>query len=278
MKYYIYQNEGSSSTQKVLEAFAAPLQNVEFVSYDRGFVYEPDSILVLRSRSKEASEIIKKCWDSKYTDNPQHFIFIDTGFFNEPGVKKYHRIAINHFQNTMVNARTPDKRLLEKFPQIQTKAWRTGGETILLCPPSEKSLGAYPNLSVDLWIERILNVLHTNFPDKSLLVRGKPTPEQRRNGNSLQKALENPDIFAVATFQSGAASEAAIDGVPVFCDRNNAAYAVASTDMLRAIRPSRDMWLNSLAYDQWTLEEMASGEALHNIMRFRTSMKLERLS
>jgi hypothetical protein len=69
----------------------------------------------------------------------------------------------------------------------------------------------------------------------------------------------------VVTFNSNAAVEAVIAGVPaISMDHGSMAFGVTSHDLVlpeNAIRPDRTQWAWDLAHTQWTLDEFRSGLA-----------------
>lgn len=73
----------------------------------------------------------------------------------------------------------------------------------------------------------------------------------------------------VVTYSSNAGVEAVIAGVPtVAADIGSMAWAVTGRDPVGPVpTPDREQWAASLAYTQWTLAEMASGEAWAHIRR-----------
>ena len=73
------------------------------------------------------------------------------------------------------------------------------------------------------------------------------------------------DCHAIVTLVSSAAVEAVMLGIPSFCSTYSAAVPVSNCDFNSIETPhyddKRDSWLNSIAYSQFTKEEMRSGEA-----------------
>jgi hypothetical protein len=76
---------------------------------------------------------------------------------------------------------------------------------------------------------------------------------------------------AIVTFNSNAAVDAVIAGIPAFAmDQGSMAWDVTEHDLARIeqpIRPDRDQWAAELAYTQWTQDEMARGWAWHHLFR-----------
>jgi hypothetical protein len=73
------------------------------------------------------------------------------------------------------------------------------------------------------------------------------------------------------TFNSNSGVEALIDGVPAFCaDVGSMIYKIGNRSLISIDvpnRPEREQWLADLAYCQWTLPEMESGEAWAHLSR-----------
>lgn len=72
------------------------------------------------------------------------------------------------------------------------------------------------------------------------------------------------DTHILITHNSNAAVEAVLEGVPVCVSPISAAYPMSTPleDIERPRMPDRTEWLHSLAYGQFTLDEMRSGKAL----------------
>ena len=263
MKYYCYLNTDadgtpSQKTKNVLEALLVN-QEVEYVTYDSGFIN--DGTLVLRSRSPEANNIVRQCWKTG-----QPFVYADTGYFNEAGIKTYHRVTLNHFQRYEIVDRPDVRWRMFQSKGVKDSPWRTIGSKIIVCPPTEKSLGAYDWTSTD-WTDMTVLQLNKTHPDKEIVIRTKPKPEERRAGDSLQNALSDPEVYAVASCHGGVAIEAALMGVPSYVHPHNAAASIAQTDFSSdVVRPDKTKWLHSISYDQFDLEEFRTGLALQAVM------------
>ncbi|HUS98485.1 MAG TPA: hypothetical protein VMX97_17300 [Hyphomicrobiaceae bacterium] len=87
-------------------------------------------------------------------------------------------------------------------------------------------------------------------------IDGAPTIE-----GSLAETLDQAAL--AVTWNSGAAVEAVLAGVPtIACDEGSPAWPVASHGLEAArIWPERETWAAAMAWRQWSLEEIASGEA-----------------
>ena len=104
--------------------------------------------------------------------------------------------------------------------------------------------------------------------DRPIAIRERVADRRERMvNNSLAAALDD-DVFALVTFNSVAATEAILRGIPAFVlAPTNAASPVSSSD-LRQIDtpyyPTKDKiytWACHLAYGQFHIDELRDGSA-----------------
>jgi len=219
--------------------------------------------VVLRGILKH--KIMKQCWaDSR------DFYYMDTGYFgnevslkNRNGWKTYHRIVKNNLQHTEIVSR-PDDRWLAHNRSIPD--WKKTGKKILVVPPGEKPAKFYGINSVE-WITSVVNTIH-QYTDRPVEVRTKPANRlDRVQTNTFEQALAD-DVFAVVTYNSIAAIESILHGIPVFTMAPNAAKPVASQDLTQIENPyyaNTDKlyaWACHLAYGQFHVTELRNGTAM----------------
>lgn len=216
--------------------------------------------LVLRGILKH--KIIKRCWQ-----DGRRFLYMDTGYFgnrphpqNPHGWKVWHRIVPDNFQHGDIITRPADRweRLKIKITPRQT------GTNILIAAPDEKPCQVY-GIELTQWLEDVQSMLQQHT-DRPIVLRQRDPNRQRRLVNDFQTALA--DVHAVVTFNSNAATESVMSGVPVFvlapC---SAAMPVANTDLSQIENPwfpDPDMvqeWCRHLAYGQFHNTELADGTA-----------------
>lgn len=221
---------------------------------------DSNDALVLRGIMKH--KIIKRCWHDH-----RNFLYMDSGYFgngagpqNPHGWKLWHRIVPNNLQHDAIVQRPADR--WEQHQQ-SLKPWRSGSK-ILVAAPDEKPCIFY-GIDLDQWINQTVTTIrqHTNRP---IEIRTRNKNRQQRLADSFQQALE--DVHAVVTFNSVAAVESVLHGVPVFvlapC---NAARPVANLDLSKIDTPwlpDRDLvhaWAHHLAYGQFHIDELKSGKA-----------------
>ncbi|WP_289036478.1 hypothetical protein [uncultured Roseibium sp.] len=193
--------------------------------------------------------------------NNQYFFYFDHAYFSRGHGKNY-RIARNSYEAGAVRV-CPGDRL--DVLDIAVQPWRRGGSSILVCPPTEYFMKAHgcPN-----WLDETLMTLR-HSTDREIVVRRKPKPGE--TVEPIEDAFRRS--FALVTHSSNIAIEAAIAGVPVFVSGTSAAAPIGETDFSRIempVYPDRDAWLRHLAYNQYTMAEIADGTAWRMLLELET--------
>ncbi len=216
--------------------------------------------LVLRGILKH--KIVKRCWQDE-----RPFLYMDSGYFgnranplNPNGWKVWHRIVPDNFQHGEIIPRPSDR--WERL-QITVRPHRPGRK-ILVAAPDEKPCQVY-GIDLNEWIKNTITKLKENT-DRPIELRQRDKNRRNRINNDFQDALN--DVHAVVTFNSNAATEAIISGVPAFvlapC---HAALPVANIrleNIETPFYPDRDFleqWCRHLAYGQFHNTELADGSA-----------------
>jgi hypothetical protein len=219
--------------------------------------------IVLRGILKH--KIMKQCW----TDG-RDFYYMDTGYFgnevnpkNRNGWKKYHRIVKNNLQHIDIVPR-PDDRWLAHNRSIAN--WKKTGRKILVAPPGEKPSKFYGIDPIE-WTNSVVRTIQQHT-DRPIEVRTKPSGRlDRVQTNTFEQALAD-DVFAVVTYNSIAAVESVLHGIPVFTLAPNAAQPVASQDLTQIENPyyadtdKLYAWACHLAYGQFHVAELRNGTAM----------------
>jgi hypothetical protein len=201
------------------------------------------------------------------------YYFMETGYLgnyrsenNTTGRKIYHRIEKNGMQQNRIMD-VPDDRwtALCKFnPALAYHGWRKNpGSKILLIMSTEKPFEYYGD-NKDTWVSNTIATLKANS-DREIVIREKAGRAERTN-DTIYDAL-NDDIWAVVTYNSVAAVEAIQSGIPAFSMAPTAASTISTTDLsLIDYPPKVDeevvyKWLSSVAYGQFSVNELLTGEA-----------------
>lgn len=244
---------------KVMAQFARgcgmPSTHLETWNYD-----DSQAPVVVRGIMKQ--QIIKRCWADQ-----RPFLYIDSGYVgNKPtvenphGWKVWHRVVPNNLQHGAVIARPADRWQRHGIPMPK----RRHGSKILLAAPDAKPCIFY-NIDLDTWIEQTMATIKQHT-DRPIVLRQRERNRQVRLVNNFESALD--DVHAMVTFNSIAATESVLAGVPAFAlAPSNAAIPVANTDLSKIDDPwypdtdQIHAWACHLAYGQFHNSEMLDGTA-----------------
>jgi len=212
---------------------------------------------VLRGIMKH--KIMKRCWQ-----DGRDFYYMDTGYFgnDRPDKKLWHRIVKNDLQHGDIVARPADR--WEKLGI--SVAQRRYGRRIIIAAPDDKPCVFY-GIDREQWLTSVFESIRS-MTDRPVEIRERTKDRQARMfADPLSRVLAD-DVHALVTFNSVAATEAILHGVPAFVlAPSNAALPVANTDLNQIenpLYPDRDKlmaWCHHLAYGQFHLRELRDGRA-----------------
>jgi len=243
-----------------LGRFANGLPNATVIDQNDFNYDKHDGIIVFRGLTKR--KLIENC----KKDN-REFWYVDTGYFgnyrslsNPMGHKNWHRVVINDVQNFNIINKPKDRWDIHKI-KLQN---RKQGDDILLVTPSEKPCKFY-GINLDEWVDNTCREIKKQT-DRTIRIRQKARRQDRVFANTIFDDLDN-NIHCVVTYNSIAATEAVIHGIPAFVQAPNAASKVSNTklkDIENPFFPDENLrlsWVSSLAYSQFHINEMESGKA-----------------
>jgi hypothetical protein len=219
----------------------------------------PDDPVLIRS-------IMKKDLIQERLRTNKTFYYMDSGYvgnypceINPRGYKLFHRIVKNGLQHNEIIER-PDDRWKELGQTVSKR--KIGGRYILVVAPSAKPCRYY-NVKLDNWISTVVSEIkkHTDRPIK---IREKQ-PRSKRLRNTIYDDLNN--CHALVTFNSIAAVESVLYGIPAFTLAPTAADPVCDKDLSLIENPTVNhvdklhAWAHHLAYGQFHIDEFKSGKA-----------------
>ena len=251
-----------SGTDEYINKFARATGDT-IVSTD-DFVYEDSKDpIILRGILKH--KIMQRCWDDR-----RDFYYMDTGYVgnevssvNPNGWKLWHRIVKNNLQHNEIIDRPGDRWDRVKRPIHQ---WKKDGRKILIAKPDEKPMKFY-GLELEEWTANTIATIK-QYTDRPIEIRERAKQRLDRTvHNTLQQALDD-DVFALVTFNSNAATEAILYGIPTFAMAPCTAAKPVSSQDLSLIEtpyyPDKDKvyaWACHLAYGQFHTSELQNGKA-----------------
>jgi hypothetical protein len=168
---------------------------------------------------------------------------------------------------------------------LRLKPWKYNneyGDIIIACQHAHSHQWRNQK-SVQTWVFDSIDLLrqHTN---RKIIVRPHPRSpipgiQHEFKNVILQVPSQIPqtyddfdfdpsDAYAVINWSSNPATQAVIQGIPVFVGPDSLAYDVGCTNLASIngpVMPDRTQWLNDIAYTEWTLEEIEQGIPLKRL-------------
>jgi hypothetical protein len=263
MSGWIFLSKGGEDEYINMLAASAKVEPTNSDHFDYYYDINVDrNQLVLRGILKH--KIMKQC-----LEDGNNFYYMDSGYvgnnvgaFNSQGIKHYHRIVLNDIQHKTIRERPSDR-----WDRLGIKPHpRRTGHKIIVAAPDEKPCKFY-GIDQQQWIQQtVANIKrHT---DRPVVVRERaPKRADRVLNEPLSKVLEE-DVHALVTFNSVAAVESILAGVPAFVlSPSHVAEPVANRDLSmieKLFYPDQDLlmaWCHSMAYGQYHVRELTNGTA-----------------
>lgn len=204
-------------------------------------------------------------------------IYLDKGYCRQkrPDGRagwEYWRVSINdHHPTARLGREMPDSRA--RALRLEFAPYRTAGDQIVIAGSSAKYHDFYGLREPTGYAQRIVQDLRKNFlNERPIIYRPKPSWQQaapvhktRFSGPDQTIGQALAGAWAMVTHGSNAAFEAMLLGVPVIVLGNAIALPISSTKLAEIEAPriatDAERWrlMTSLAWWQWTEEEMADG-------------------
>ena len=184
------------------------------------------------------------------------------------------RLSLNHINNLgfFANKENLDISIPKKLGVSLCDLQKNRSDKIMIATQHKQSLQWQGQKSMEDWIEDKIKILRS-YTDRSIVIRPHPRSPLARNIsgaeiNQPKKLADSYDDFdidynfhCVINFNSGPAVQAAIQGVPIICDRSSLAYPVS--DQIENIEnitlPDREQWFLELCHTEWHIDEIAQG-------------------
>lgn len=249
-KVYCYTvSERIKKTARIMTAFAKGCGGK--VIHDE--VLRLDGIAIIWGQIYSSKRLMQECEEAGIP-----FYQIDNGYFkpaNGNEFSGYYRVTKNKLAKNWIEDRPVDRW---RELGIEMRPWRASNNgQVVLCVPGH-NFGAYLGLSMDVWAVDTKGEL-LNATNRKILIR------EKTRFPPLVEVLDSSISHCVVTHSSNAAVDAIIGGYPAFCDEMCAARPVGNSlsfkDIETPVRPERVAWASSLAYGQFTLDEMEEGLA-----------------
>lgn len=275
MRFRLYREHGALNSPPVFDAFEHGLKSLGHES-----THDADAIPVIWSvlwqgRMKQNQMIYEKC---RLANKP--IVIIEVGNFHRG---QTWRIGVNHINSLGLFAN--DENLDLKRPEflgVKLENFvKNRRPEILIAAQHQYSLQWEGMPTMAKWTTDIVNNIraHTN---RNIVIRPHPrspfsvnlpgvkVEHPKRVQNTYDDFNINYNFHCVVNHNSGPAVQAAINGVPVICDRSSLAHEISGKiqNIEDIILPDRNDWFLKLCHTEWTVEEIRSGAPLKRLEKY----------
>ena len=203
--------------------------------------------------------------------NKIDFYYIDRPYWGETRNPPYYVKIVKNNHLKYWQEDRPDDRFKQSFPW-PIKPWKKDGKNIIVCPPSNAMKEFF---GVHDWLDKTLKTLKENT-DRPIIVKTKGYNPiigydddggykvVGRDNEKPSGPLEWENAHAIVTYNSNISLEATTRGIPCFTDVHNACAPISETDFTKIETPKypeREPLYHSMAYGQFTGDEMRNGYA-----------------
>jgi hypothetical protein len=217
--------------------------------------------------------VVKKDHMMTCKNNNRDFYYIDTGYVgnfpsvgNSSGKKIWHRIVKNDVQHCSTISQPADRwnALVKQDPRLRWTGWKNYNKKILLVLPNPIATRYY-DVDCETWIKETTEQIK-QYSDLPIEIREKGSRSYRNLEYSVYDAFDS-GVYATVAFNSIAALESVLYGIPAFVSVPCAATPLTDNNLANLsnpFRPDADTILNhchSIAYGQFTQEEIINGTA-----------------
>lgn len=213
----------------------------------------------------KSNRLIKRCWGAGVRT-----LMFDKGYVRQGWPNGYWRLSLDahHPTDTTLHKRRYPADRFESLG-LTIKPWRRSGLQILFAGSSAKYHEFNCLVDPTKYARRIIKQLRQQT-DRPIIYRPKPSWRDavRIRGSfysgpkdTLESVLGN--AHCVITHGSNICFEALLEGIPVITLGNGVSRRIGSSyidDVNNPIMGKREQWFHNLAYHQWTIAEMRSGE------------------
>lgn len=194
-------------------------------------------------------------------------IVVENSYLNIRGAKKSFAMSLNRHNGAGMWP-APEYSRFETL-DIELAPWKEAGTHILLLP--QRGVGLPPVAMPRDWPASV--VPRIKRKSRSTLVYVRPHPGMSREARPLEDDFKV--AWSVVTWGSSAATKALVAGIPVFYEFDRwiagpgACYGIDRMSLdtpAHTLMGDRRAMLESLAWAQWSLEEVQTGEPMARLL------------
>lgn len=261
------------NTITLVSAFRSAHHVKYFTALEKGFAKL--GINTIRSTSPQSKIIATWGWRTgkQYRISGHEVLVVERGYIGDR--MNYTSLGWNGLNGYAEFPKYPDdggKRFADHGGEL--KPWKEygTGEYILILGQVRND-ASLQNTNMVEWYSNIAERLKAHY---NLPIYFRPHPESLRRGGyrnipgvanlsgDLQSAIDGA-LFTVS-YNSNSSLDSIIAGVPSYAGEGGMAYELCMSEIGTLRYPDREKRLNEIAHCQWSVDEIASGEALKGLL------------
>jgi hypothetical protein len=280
MKFSLFTDNGALNSKPVFEAFAQGCgQQGHEVVYNS---FDADVAVIWSVLWHGRMTGNKKVWDTFRAKN-KPVIVLEVGAIKRNILWK---VGINGINRDATFGTDRNDSVRANLLGLKLEPWKEQDGHILICTQHDKSEQWATQPSIVNWVLDVIEHIRTQT-NRKIIVR--PHPRCKLNGIQhefnnvvLQKPiyiegtyddfnLNLDNTYALVNWSSNPATEAVMNGVPVYVSEHSLSYDVGNPifgDYNNPKKPDRQQWLNDLAYTEWSVPEISQGIQLKRLTSF----------
>jgi len=280
MKFSLFTDNGALNSKPVFEAFAQGCgQQGHEVVYNS---FDADVAVIWSVLWHGRMTGNKKVWDTFRAKN-KPVIVLEVGAIKRNILWK---VGINGINRDATFGTDRNNSVRANLLGLKLEPWKEQDGHILICTQHDKSEQWATQPSIVNWVLDVIEHIRTQT-NRKIIVR--PHPRCKLNGIQhefnnveLQKPiyiegtyddfnLNLDNTYALVNWSSNPATEAVMNGVPVYVSEHSLSYDVGNPifgDYNNPKKPDRQQWLNDLAYTEWSVPEISQGIQLKRLTSF----------
>ncbi len=280
MKFSLFREHGAQNSKPVFDAFADSLRSNGHVVVDNSYDCDVGVIWSVLWNGRMAPN--KKIWEDFHNLNKKVIVLEVGGLVRG----KTWKVAIDGINRDANFGNGGNDSTRANQLGLKLKPWSLGGDRIIICGQHDKSNQWKDMPTMSTWLLETIRQIRerTDMP-----IVWRPHPRcpvpgieheyknvRREQPIQVKDTYDDFDFdctgaYAVVNWSSNPATQAVMQGVPVFVGPSSLAYDVGNKDFTTIgmpKRPDRTQWLNDIAHTEWTLEEIAEGKPLNRLTSY----------
>ncbi len=235
---------------------------VETVKFSKGRRPGPDDVLLIWNRYGTGDEQARL-----FEANGAAVIVVENSYLDMKNSKKSFAMSLNRHNGAGIWP-APDYPRLPLL-DVVVEPWRAQGTHVLVLP--QRGIGLPPVAMPREWGDSVVPRLRRTV--KTNLIHVRKHPGTTRTKVPLEEDFKH--AWCVVTWGSSAATKALVAGIPVFYEFDQWIAGPAACQGIKQISletpahtlmGNREEMLENLAWAQWTLAEVETGEPMERLL------------